>query len=256
VLWLERAGPAGPADAMVLERAAAVAREVLSRTRGRTGAAGPDPAWIEVVVDATAPEDVRRHAARRLGLTDATTVRAVALPGGRAMIETVDAGRPGAARPATARHPAAPAAPPGRAGVGPAGAVPDLPASWAAARAALRLTAAGTDDDPGPQVVHADEVGGLLLLAAAVGPGTPPIADVQALEHAAASTPGLLATLAAIADSTSLRTAAAALRVHHSTLQDRATHAEDLLGWSLRDPGGRLRLQLALALRRLHRHPV
>jgi DNA-binding PucR family transcriptional regulator len=41
------------------------------------------------------------------------------------------------------------------------------------------------------------------------------------------------------------------LRVHHSTLQDRITHAEHLLGWTVREPAGRLRLQLALALRRL-----
>jgi DNA-binding PucR family transcriptional regulator len=52
----------------------------------------------------------------------------------------------------------------------------------------------------------------------------------------------------------SLRAAATALRVHHSTLQDRISHAEPLLGWNVREPHGRLRLQLALALRRLHRH--
>ena len=54
--------------------------------------------------------------------------------------------------------------------------------------------------------------------------------------------------------SISLRAAATTLRVHHSTLQDRITHAEHLLGWNVREPGGRLRLQVALALRRLQRH--
>jgi hypothetical protein len=39
---------------------------------------------------------------------------------------------------------------PGRAGAGPAVAVADLPASWAAAKVALRGAADGTDEDPGP----------------------------------------------------------------------------------------------------------
>ncbi|MFV2179376.1 PucR family transcriptional regulator, partial [Actinomadura sp. LOL_011] len=55
-----------------------------------------------------------------------------------------------------------------------------LPGSWEAARTALRLTAEGTPGDPGPRVVHADEAGGLLALAHAVGPDTPEIADVTA----------------------------------------------------------------------------
>ena len=96
-----------------------------------------------------------------------------------------------------------------------------LPASWAAARTALRLTAEGTDDDPGPRVVYADEVGGLALLARCVGPATPPLPDVLALEQAAAAAPWMLVTLHAVATSASLRAAAAALSVHHSTLQDR-----------------------------------
>ena len=53
----------------------------------------------------------------------------------------------------------------------------------------------------------------------------------------------------------SLRAAAVTLRLHHSTLQDRVIQAEHLLGWPVREPAGRLRLQLALALRRLRRHP-
>ncbi|MFI2629198.1 helix-turn-helix domain-containing protein [Streptomyces collinus] len=50
-----------------------------------------------------------------------------------------------------------------------------------------------------------------------------------------------------------MRAAAAGINVHHSTLQDRLTHAEHLLGWPLRTPQGRLRLQLALTMRRLAR---
>ena len=51
-----------------------------------------------------------------------------------------------------------------------------------------------------------------------------------------------------------LRAAATALRLHHSTLQERLTHTRRLLDWDIREPQGRLRLQVALALRRLHRN--
>ncbi|GID29343.1 hypothetical protein Abr02nite_43260 [Paractinoplanes brasiliensis] len=43
--------------------------------------------------------------------------------------------------------------------------------------------------------------------------------------------------------------------MHHSTLQDRLAHTLPVLGWEVRDPHGRLRLQLALALRRLRGNP-
>jgi DNA-binding PucR family transcriptional regulator len=131
-----------------------------------------------------------------------------------------------------------------------------LPASWNAARTALRLTAEGTDDDPGPRVVYADEMGALALLADNVGPATPPIPDVLALEQAAAAAPWMLSTLYAVATNASLRAAAAALRVHHSTLQDRIVHAERLLGWPVREPQGQFRLHLALVLHRLRHHPA
>ena len=233
LLWLERAGPAGPVTAMVLERAAAAARAVLDRTRGRGPAT--DPASVELVVDASAPSDVRRQAARRLGLPVDGPARAVALDDGRAAVV-----------PATAVSSY------GRAGIGPAGPVDDLPSSYAAARIALRFAAEGTDEDPGATVVRYDDLGGLVLLADSAG--SAPIADVRALEHAASGAPWALPTLHAVADAISLRAAASALRVHHSTLQDRIAHAEHLLGWNVREPHGRLRLQLALALRRLHRH--
>ncbi|WP_218938451.1 helix-turn-helix domain-containing protein [Modestobacter altitudinis] len=73
---------------------------------------------------------------------------------------------------------------------------------------------------------------------------------MSALEHAATNGPWALATLDAIATATSLRDAARALHVHHSTLQDRLLHAETALGCGVRDPAGRLRLQLALVPRR------
>ncbi|WP_109004973.1 helix-turn-helix domain-containing protein [Streptomyces rishiriensis] len=236
-LWLERAD-ARPSvvDAVILERAAGAARLVLDRTRGR--ATLDDPALVETLLDATAAEPARLHAARRLGLDTAASFRAVAVPGG-----------PPRVLPADVRH----AVPAGRAGVGPAAPVTGLPRSWAAARTALRFTAEGTAQDPGPRVVHADELGGLALLADLVVPGAEPPPDVRAVESAAADAPWLLATLHAVTATASLRAAAAEANVHHSTLQDRLAHAEHLLGWPMRTPQGRLRLHLALTMRRLTR---
>ncbi|MEU6354395.1 helix-turn-helix domain-containing protein [Streptomyces sp. NPDC047072] len=240
-LWLERAQAASPSvvDAVILERAAGAVRGVLDRTRGRV--AGDDPALVETLLDSSAPEDARLHAARGLGLD----------PGASARVLATMSGRP---RVVPGRPEAAPAGvPPGRVGVGPAVPVLELPESWVAARTALRFTAEGTAQDPGPCVVYADELGGIALLADLVVPGAEPPADVRALEAAAAATPWLLATVHAVVSTASLRAAAAEINVHHSTLQDRLTHAEHLLGWALRTPQGRLRLQLALAMRHLVR---
>ncbi|MET9788747.1 helix-turn-helix domain-containing protein [Streptomyces canus] len=236
-LWLERAEAApSVVDAVILERAAGAVRLVLDRTRGR--APVDDPALVETVLDATAPEAARSHAARGLGLEPTASARALAPLDGRPRIV---AGRADAALPA------------GRVGVGPAVPVLDLPRSWADARTALRFTAEGTAQDPGPKIVYADELGGVALLADLVAPGAEPPPDVRALEAAGAATPWLLGTLHAVVSTASLRAAAAEINVHHSTLQDRLSHAEHLLGWPLRTPQGRLRLQLALTMRHLAR---
>ncbi|GAA3824712.1 helix-turn-helix domain-containing protein [Streptomyces phyllanthi] len=247
-LWLERA-EAGPSvvDAVILERAAGAIRLVLDRTRGRAPAAtADDPALVETVLDPTATQQARLHAARHLGLDTgdpATRARALASLDGRPRILPVhregradDTGLPG-----------------GRLGVGPAVPVLDLPRSWTAARTALRFTAEGTARDPGQRVVHADDLGGLALLAELVVPGAEPPPDVHALETAVADAPWMLVTLHAVASTASLRAAAAEVNVHHSTLQDRLVHAESVLGWPVRTPQGRLRLQLALAMRQLAR---
>jgi hypothetical protein len=233
-LWLERDDAPQPIDAMVLERAAAAIGSARQRSRGRAGRDW-DAVDVATLLDSGSPAPDRAAAAQRLSLSPASRVRAVASSGGT-RIESAD-------HPVDAHE---------RAGIGPIGSPDQLPGSAAAARLALRLTAEGTPADPGPRVVHAQDAGGLLVLASAVGPGTPPHADVGVLEHAARGNPWLLATLVAVAEQQSLRAAAAALHVHHSTLQDRIAHAERLLGWSIGDPAGRLRLQLALVLRRLH----
>ncbi|WP_105969685.1 helix-turn-helix domain-containing protein [Streptomyces geranii] len=253
-LWLERTGTPTVVDAVVLERAAAAIRLVLDRTRGRAPAArADDPALVETLLDATAPEPVRLHAARSLGLDPTAPARVIAPSDGPPRILPTE---PDAPPRAHGRQPSADLThphPPGRAGVGPAVPVLDLPASWAAARTALRFTAEGTPHSPGPRIVYADQLGGIGLLAELVVPGADPPPDVQALEAAVADAPWMLATLHAVASTASLRSAAVEVNVHHSTLQDRLGHAEVLLGWPVRTPQGRLRLQLALTLRHLGR---
>ncbi len=246
-LWLERAGGAEPSvvDAVILERAAGVLRLVLDRTRGRAPVSPTDdPALVETVLDATAAEGARLHAARRLGLDpdDPTTLtRAVAPLGGCPRILRVRGDEPPAGLPE------------GRVGVGPAVPVLGLPGSWDGARTALRFTAEGTARDPGERVAHADALGGIALLAELIRPGAEPPPDVRDVERAAADSPWMLVTLHAVASTASLRSAAAAVNVHHSTLQDRLVHAEALLGWPVRTPQGRLRLHLALTMRHLAR---
>jgi len=233
-LWLERIGEPGPVEAMILERAAGAARAVLDRTRGRAPA--EDPALAELIVDASASAEVRRQAATSLRWSETDRFRAAALPSGPRVL-------PAEAKPALA----------GRVGIGPAVPPLDLPASYAAARIALRFAADGTAEDPGPTMVRHEDLGGLALLAEL--PGSADVPDLRALDHATAAGPWVLTTLHAYAEATSLRAAATAVRLHHSSFQDRITQAEHLLGWPIRDPHGRLRLQLALALRRLRRHP-
>ena len=238
-LWLERDGGVGApsvVDAVILERAAGVLRHVLDRTRGR--APVDDSALIETLLDPSADEPSRLLAAKRLGLDSAADPKALF----RAV--AVSGGRPRAL-------PASSALPPGRLGVGPAVSVLELPRSWSAARTALRFTAAGTPQDPGARVVHAEELGDLALLERLVVPGAEPPTDVRALETAVADAPWMLQTLHAAATTASVRAAASEINVHHSTLQSRIAHAETLLGWSLHTPQGLLRLHLAVVLRHL-----
>jgi hypothetical protein len=246
MFWLERSGPpvadgGVDVDAIVLERAVIAASVVLNRTRG-CGCGQVDRAALDVLLDGSVGPHERRTAARRLGLPASERVRAVAVHGGGARIQRADEQPAVRGRPADGL----------RAGIGPAGTIDDLPSSWDAARLALRLTAEGTADDPGPRVVHAEEAGSLTELAAIIGQEKA-FGDVTVLERTARTAPWMLATLDAVATAPSRRAAARMLHLHPTTLRERLAHAERGLGWSLCDPSGRFRLHLALVLRRLQR---
>lgn len=243
VLWIERSGPPHPLDALVVERAANAAGAVLGKVGNRDSVQTQrdEIDWAKMAVDASVSVEARHLAVEQLGLTS-ERLQPVALLGGEIRLL---AGDDLSSLPADLADV--------RAGIGPAGPVEDLPEAGYAARLSLRLTAEGKDTDPGPRIVYADRVGGLLVLAQSVNHTTPRHADVIALESASHDAPAFLTTLDAYATTPSVRAAAETLRIHHSTLQERLTRAERLLGWSLRNHEGRLRLQLALVLRRLHR---
>jgi hypothetical protein len=234
-LWLEAPGHATEIQAIVMERAAAAARGLLSRTRSRL----PErAASLEVLIDASVPASDRSLAAKRLGLSPAERYYVAAFGGGSFTV------LPAGGHVDTDGR---------RVGVGRTTALDKLPASYESASRALRLTAEGSEEDPGPRVLRADELGVLLAvadLAEAIGP----IDDVHALEHASALVSWTLITLDAVANTSSLRAAAATLHLHHSTLQERLNQIESLVGWSVRHPQGRFRTQLALLFRRVQRN--
>lgn len=246
VLWVERSGPPHPLDALVVERAAGAAAVVLNKTSHQSPVRikHDEIDWAKMAVDASVPVKERRLAVMQLGLTS-ERLQPVALLGGEVRLV---AGDGLSSLPADLVDV--------RAGVGPAGPIEDLPEAGGAARLSLRLTAEGNETDPGPRIVYAERAGGLLVLAQSVNHATPRHPDVVVLETASHDAPTFLATMDAYASTPSVRAAAESLRIHHSTLQERLTRAERLLGWSLRNHEGRLRLQLALVLRRLHRSSV
>ncbi|MCF4120557.1 helix-turn-helix domain-containing protein [Antribacter sp. KLBMP9083] len=239
VLWIEcRDDPTG-LHTLILERAR-LAVESLDRTRPSAPDSADEGRWATVVVDPQASPEARVGALQRLGLNDKSTACAVAMLDGPPVIfRTADLARQSAGD--------------RRAGVGPVVPALELPRSWEEARLALRLSAEGTSTDPGERVVLSSEAGGLLALARSITSTTPVSDDVVALDRVATTAPPLLETLHAISVTSSLRDAATSLHMHHSTVQERASRAERVLGWSITSPNGRFRLQLAFALRRLHR---
>jgi hypothetical protein len=169
---LEHPAPAGPVEAVVLERAVMAARTVLDRIRSRTRRPPRrDDELPEVLLDATAPDRDRTGAAQIFGLPLDARARVVASPDGRLDVEAV---------PDPAGAPAGSA----RAGIGPSVPPLDLPWTVEQARAAARFTAEGTAADPG-----AEDLGGLLLLAPAVDGHPESVPDLQALEKAVAAAP-------------------------------------------------------------------
>lgn len=127
--------------------------------------------------------------------------------------------------------------------------VTQLPDSWIQAQTASQfcgLLGFGA-------VVEYDDLGALAALALVPGSAIAANPDVVAVSEMSSTKAGR-AALEALEQrfaSGSVREAAAALYLHHSSVRYRLRHAEESLGVQLDDPRGRLRAELAVMLWRL-----
>ncbi|MFJ3877798.1 helix-turn-helix domain-containing protein [Streptomyces sp. NPDC090077] len=250
-VWLERPGPAGPLDEVLLERLAiAVAAAVERYGPARTTMA--DPALVELVIGTGTDEAARARALRLLGFAAGRPVRVAAVRSDGLPLDRVGGlvcpGRPvkgavvggvGVVLAAAVEPDRFPAGV--RAGIGTAER-PDV--AWREARTALRFATARE-----PVVRHA-ALGALALLAELprdVLRGNPDVAAVARL----AACPEDLETLDAYCATGSLRRAADLLHLHHSSVARRVEQIGRVTGLDLTGAPGLARAGLALAAWRL-----
>ncbi|MGW1675805.1 PucR family transcriptional regulator [Saccharopolyspora sp. NPDC002376] len=248
--WLERPGPAGPLDDLLLERLAIAAAAVVERY-GPARTTMADPALVELVISADSDEAARERGLRLLGFAPALPIRVVATRSSLPLDQIGDLispGRPVKAAPVggvgvilattvdPTRFPAGT-----RAGIGTA----QNPAlSWKEARTTLRFTT------PNQPVVHHRDLGALALLAQIPQDTAQNNPDVAAIAQIAES-PEDLETLDAYCATGSLRRAAERLHRHHSSVARRLEHLGKALDLNLTEPTGLLRANLALTTWRL-----
>ncbi|WP_344744103.1 helix-turn-helix domain-containing protein [Streptosporangium vulgare] len=137
-----------------------------------------------------------------------------------------------------------------RVGVGPETRGAGAAESWAAARTALRFTG----PHPADRVVDWADLGALALFATHVpDEEIAALPDVRAVEELARRPYGteVLEAVRALCAEGTVRRAAVAVHLHHSSLAARIARAEAVLGFSLADSAGRLRAHLAMRLVRL-----
>ncbi|WP_375400714.1 helix-turn-helix domain-containing protein [uncultured Amnibacterium sp.] len=242
VVWIQRAGARHANDDMILERLAIGLGIALERAAPPT----ESRLAVDTVIDRSESVDSRREAALRLRLDPAARYSVIAEPArvsARAGHQTTVVTSVGAVR-AIVRLAADPVREP-RAGVGLPAASDALDRSWTSALTALRLT---SDSEP---IVRAADLGAFLLVAEVADSGGAPSDDVTALAALLTHSEQSLTQLESLVAADSLRAAAAAIGIHHSTLQVQATRFSTALGFDVRSPQGRLRLALALKLHRL-----
>lgn len=235
-VWLEREGAAHPDDGVILDRLAFAIGLIESRRLT------PEP--LQVVLDAGRTVDERIVALAQLRIEPSARIRLVAVDGGA---------RPG---PSTTPVPTrygmlralvdasgefSPAEGDGRTGFGQWVRADHAPDSWAGAVIAHRLT---TRLMP---VVDVTDIGAMLILAKAHDPDDPH-PDVRALTGLDDRSSEILRVLV---ESDSVRSAAAELAMHHSTLQARHQQLIERIGYDPRTVSGRLRYIAAEMLRRL-----
>ncbi len=274
-VWLQRAGGAGPLDAIVAERMAAAAAIILDRMYGSSSYA-TDLGAVELLLSEQASDVERARCARLLGLAEARLIRAIALVFDRpepdvvgkalegftariratgAAVQLAKVGDVFAAI-TTAEAPPKELPPSVRAGVGPKVDPSGAPASWAAARSALRFTLCL----PGlkrPPMAYVEDLGPLMALASFPHSELGALDDVEAVARVAANDPSgeLIHTLDVFCRAGSLRRTAAELYLHHTSVAARIAHAGAILGYPVDSPDGAFRARMALALWQLSQAP-
>jgi hypothetical protein len=249
-VWLERPGPPGALDQLLLDRLAIAAAAVVEKY-GPARTTMADPALVELAISADSDEAGRARALRLLGFPAGLPVRVIAvrsqLPLDQVgslicparLVKAASLAGVGVILAATvdpARFPAG-----ARAGIGAAD-TPDR--SWQQARTALRFTTARQP------VVRYARLGALALLAQVPQDAARDNADVAAITRMA-STPEDLETLDAYCTAGSLRRAADLLHLHHSSVARRLDQIGKTLGIELTEPTGLTRASLALTAWRL-----
>ncbi|GAA3389268.1 helix-turn-helix domain-containing protein [Cryptosporangium minutisporangium] len=249
-VWLERSGPPGPLDEVLLDRLALAAAAVVERY-GPARTTLADPALVELAISADTDEAGRARALRLLGFAAEVPVRVVAVRSSLPLDRVgslICPSRPVKAAPladvgvllatsvTTAQLPDDV-----RAGIGAA----DRPdRSWRQARTALRFTTARQP------VVHHDDLGALALLAELPADTVRKNTDVAAIARLAGH-PEDLETLDAYCATGSLRRAAEVLHLHHTSVARRLDQIGRAWGVELTEPAGLTRARLALAAWRL-----
>lgn len=234
-VWLEREDGPAPHDEMIVERLALGVELLEARRR-------PDGGF-DAVIDASRPLAERVTLLSRYRTDPGTRVRLLAT--------LADAPEPGAAPSAVVptRYGLLRATldvsgtltPDGRVGYGTWVRADRAPESWDAAIVALRLTDA---ENP---AVRAEDLGAMLLLAQTYD-ARAPHPDVLALANLDGRSAHILQTLV---ESDSIRSAAAELGMHHSTVQARHEALTHTLGYDPRTNLGRMRYIAAALLLRL-----
>ncbi|MDI2035598.1 hypothetical protein [Paenarthrobacter nitroguajacolicus] len=240
--WIQRAAPGFVNDELILERLALA----LGIAWDRTSPVAITRRAVETAIDGDAPEEKRSEAARVLHLDRDRLYRIHAAPAYASMPgPTALMSRPFGAVKAAIRPVTEAVGQETPIGVGLARTPRELHLSWETALLALRLTTARHP------IRTADELGSLIVLAGLADDMSPEPSDVTALKRVAELQPKAIPLLEAISESTSLRSVATHLNLHHSTVQSRAGELSTALAFDIRSPGGRVRLTLALALFRL-----
>jgi hypothetical protein len=246
-VWLERPGPPGPLDEVLLDRLAIAAAAAVERF-GPARTTMADPALVELVISADSDEAGRARALRLLGFAVDLPVSVVAvetrLPLGQIgsavcpgrLVKAAQLADVGVLLATTVDRDGFPAGV--RAGIG-AAESPD--GSWRQARTALRFA---TDREP---VVHHSDLGVLALLAEIPAAAARDNPDVVALARVAAN-PDDLETVRVYCATGSQRQAAELLHLHHSSVARRLDHIGKAMGVELTEASGLTRARLALSL--------